>query len=267
MVRQPAVAGQFYTSNPASLREELESFIGSPRRKENALGIIAPHAGYVYSGAVAGKVYGEVSIPRSVIVLGPNHHGLGERAALYPKGEWLTPLGTVPVDNRLSELIKKHSPLVQDDTTAHHYEHSLEVQIPFLQFVRPDVTIVPICLGFADFPSCTALGNGIADAISEFDDKVLIVASSDMTHYESAAAAREKDEEALKEILEMKPEGLLRVCHDRGITMCGVIPATVMLVAALKLGARQARLLSYATSGDVTGDNRQVVAYAALTIS
>jgi AmmeMemoRadiSam system protein B len=267
MVRQPAVAGQFYTSNAASLRAELESFVGSPRRRENVLGIIAPHAGYIYSGAVAGKVYGEVAIPRSVIVLGPNHHGIGAWAALYPEGEWLTPLGTVPVDTRLAELIKKHSPLVEDDTTAHHYEHSLEVQIPFLQFVRPDVKIVPLCLGFSDFPSCAALGNGIADAIAEYNDEVLIVASSDMTHYESATAAREKDEEALREILEMKPEGLLRVCRDKGITMCGVIPATVMLVAAIKMGAKQARLVSYATSGDVTGDNRQVVAYAALTVS
>jgi MEMO1 family protein len=267
MVRQPAVAGQFYSSNAASLREELESFVVSSREREKALGIIAPHAGYIYSGAVAGKVYGEVAIPRGVIVLGPNHHGIGARAALYPDGEWLTPLGAVPVDTGLAELIKKYSPLVEDDTTAHHYEHSLEVQVPFLQFVKPDVTIVPLCLGFADFPSCVALGSGIADAIADYDGDVLIVASSDMTHYESAASAREKDEEALREILEMKPEGLLRVCRDKGITMCGVIPATVMLIAALKMGAKQARLVSYSTSGDVTGDNKQVVAYAALTVS
>lgn len=267
MVRQPAVSGQFYTGDAAMLRAELKSFVGSPRGGEKALGIIAPHAGYIYSGAVAGKVYGEVAVPRSVIILGPNHHGIGARAALYAEGEWITPLGAVSVNTRLAELVRIHAPLVEEDTAAHHYEHSLEVQLPFLQFVRADVTIVPLCLGFGDFASCTALGSGIAAAIGEYGDEVLIVASSDMTHYESAKAARVKDDEALREILALNPEGLLQVCRDKGITMCGVIPATVMLVAVLQLGARQARLVSYATSGDVTGDNKQVVAYAALTVS
>jgi AmmeMemoRadiSam system protein B len=267
MVRQPAVAGQFYTGDAKMLRAELDKYVVHADKTEKALGIIAPHAGYIYSGSVAGRVYGEVAVPASVIILGPNHHGIGARAALYPDGEWLTPLGAVGINTRLAGLVKKHAPLVEEDSTAHHYEHSLEVQLPFLQFVRPDVSIVPLCLGFGDFASCAALGSGIAGAISECESDVLIVASSDMTHYESAAAARVKDDEALKEILALNPEGLLKVCRDRGITMCGVIPATVMLVAALQLGARLARVVSYATSGDVTGDNRQVVAYAALTVS
>jgi AmmeMemoRadiSam system protein B len=267
MVRQPAVAGQFYTGDAKRLRAELDNYVVSAEKTEHALGIIAPHAGYIYSGSVAGRVYGEVAVPASVIILGPNHHGIGARAALYPDGEWLTPLGAVNINSRLAGLVKKYAPLVQEDSTAHHYEHSLEVQLPFLQFVRPDVTIVPLCLGFGDFASCVALGSGIAAAIGEYGNEVLIVASSDMTHYEPAAAARVKDDEALREILALNPGGLLQVCLDRGITMCGVIPATVMLVAALQLGARQARLVSYATSGDVTGDNRQVVAYAALTVS
>lgn len=267
MVRQPAVAGQFYSGDPKKLRAELDEYVVPSDKKEKALGIIAPHAGYMYSGSVAGRVYGEVAVPASIIILGPNHHGIGARAALYPEGEWLTPLGAVNIDTRLAALVRKHAALVQEDTTAHHYEHSLEVQVPFLQFIRPDVTIVPLCLGFGDFASCAALGKGLAGAIGEFGSEVLIVASSDMTHYEPAAAARAKDDEALREIMALKPEGLLQVCRDKGITMCGVIPATVMLVAALQLGARQARLVSYATSGDVTGDNRQVVAYAALTIS
>jgi AmmeMemoRadiSam system protein B len=267
MIRQPAVAGQFYTGDPTELRAELERYIISRGEKEKALGIIAPHAGYIYSGSVAGRVYGEVAIPASVIILGPNHHGIGARAALYPEGEWVTPLGEVSVNTPLAELVRKHAALVQEDTTAHHYEHSLEVQVPFIQFLRPDVTIVPLCLGFGDFGSCEALGSGIAAAIGEYGGEVLIIASSDMTHYESAAAARAKDDEALGEVLALNPKGLLRVCRDRGITMCGVIPATVMLVAALKLGAQRARVVSYATSGDVTGDNRQVVAYAAVTVS
>lgn len=267
MDRQPAVAGQFYPSNGKELRSELSGFVSSTDGGEKALGIIAPHAGYIYSGQVAGKVYGEVAIPGKVVILGPNHHGIGARTALYPDGEWITPLGKTRIDTRLAELVKKHAPQVEEDTVAHLCEHSLEVQLPFLQFIRPDVSIVPLCLGFSDFASCAALGKGIAMAIRESAEEVLIVASSDMTHYESAASARAKDEEALKQVLALDPEGLLQVCRAKGITMCGVIPSSVMLVAALELGATKARLVSYATSGDVTGDNRQVVAYAALTVS
>ncbi len=267
MVRQPAVAGQFYTDDPTELRAELENFLVFREEKEKALGIIAPHAGYIYSGSVAGQVYGAVEIPATVIILGPNHHGIGARAALYPEGVWVTPFGEVSINAGLSELVRKHAPLVREDATAHHYEHSLEVQVPFLQYIRPEVTIVPLCLGFTDFESCDALGSGIAAAIRDYGEETLIVASSDMTHYESAAAARAKDEEALQQVMALNPEGLLKVCHDKWITMCGVVPATAMLAAALRLGAKKARLVSYATSGDVTGDKRQVVAYAAVTVS
>lgn len=266
MIRQPAVAGQFYTADTQKLRLELKNLVTSVTPKEKVAGIIAPHAGYVYSGAVAGAVYGRIEIPQNVIVLGPNHHGIGSRAALYPEGEWLTPLGTVSINRTLAELIKKHSSHVEDDFAAHHYEHSLEVQVPFLQYLRPDVTIVPLCLGFNDFPGCSIIGKGIALAIKEFGREVLIVASSDMTHYESADEAKKKDDLAIGEVLALNPAGLIKVCRDRNITMCGVIPAATMLVAAMELGAKQARLIRYATSGDVTGDRRQVVAYAALTI-
>ena len=184
MVRQPAVAGQFYPGDGKKLRMELDKYVVFADRAEKALGIIAPHAGYIYSGSVAGRVYGQVSVPSCVIILGPNHHGLGARAALYPEGEWLTPLGTARINTPLADLVSKHASIVQEDTTAHHYEHSLEVQLPFLQYVRPDVTIVPICLGFGDYSSCVALGSGIAGAIGEYCNEVLIVASSDMTHYE-----------------------------------------------------------------------------------
>ena len=266
MVRNPAVAGQFYTDDVVALRAELTAFVKSMVPKETAVGIIAPHAGYIYSGAVAGEVYGSVVVPRTVIILGPNHHGLGARAALYTDGQWLTPLGAVPIDARLAALVKKHAPFVQADTSAHALEHSLEVQVPFLQHIRPDVAIVPICLGFGDFATCASLGMALAAAIGEFAEPVLIVASSDMTHYESAEAARNKDDLALNEVLALNPEGLLSICRTHGITMCGVVPAVVMLVAAKALGASQARLVRYATSGDVTGDNRQVVAYAGVTV-
>ncbi|MBJ6727534.1 AmmeMemoRadiSam system protein B [Geomesophilobacter sediminis] len=265
MLRHPAVAGQFYTDDPAQLRRELDRFIVSGERRR-ALGIISPHAGYVYSGAVAGRVFGKVEIPNTVLVLGPNHHGVGAPAALYPAGEWLLPNGRVAIDQRLSELILKHAPFVTEDPTAHRFEHSLEVQVPFLQHENPHVTIAAICLGFSDFRSCSALGNALAAAITEYGDPVLIVASSDMTHYESAAAAKEKDHLALQEIERLDPEALLKTCRARNITMCGVVPATVMLVAAKALGATSAQVISYASSGEVNGDYDRVVGYAAVAV-
>lgn len=267
MIRHPAVAGQFYPQTAATLRDDLSKLIVPAPTKKKAIGVISPHAGYIYSGPVVGYLYGLLDVPSTVVILGPNHHGVGAAAAIYPPGEWLTPLGAAPVDTRLSSLIRQFAPLVEEDVTAHRYEHSLEVQVPFLQHVQHDLAIVPICLGFGDFARCRILGSGLARAIREYGEDVLIVASSDMTHYESADAARHKDEQAFREILAMNPEGLLETCRSNGITMCGVVPATVMLVAALELGATGAVLEKYATSGDVTGDNRQVVAYAAVTVA
>lgn len=267
MIRQPAVANQFYPGDSASLRRELSALIPASVDPEAVIGIISPHAGYVYSGAVAGAVYGAIEIPSAVIILGPNHHGVGAAAALYPDGEWLTPLGTVPIEQRLAALVRCYASLVEEDATAHLYEHSLEVQLPFLQYRRPDVAIVPICLGFGNYSSCQELGVGIAQAIREYGKPVLIVASSDMTHYESADSAKVKDEMAIDRAMDLDPQGLLDVCRAKRITMCGVVPATVMLVAAQVLGASRVNLVKYATSGDVTGDFRQVVGYAALTVA
>jgi MEMO1 family protein len=267
MARQPAVAGLFYNGDADILRAEVDELTPRASQPLKVAGIIAPHAGYVYSGAVAGALYGQIHIPATVVILGPNHHGIGARAALSADNEWLTPLGAVPVNIRLSRLIAEFVPDVRTDASAHVREHSLEVQIPFLQVIRPDVTIVPLSLGFGDFERCRILGEGLALAIRQFGEEVLIVASSDMTHYESAESARVKDEQALREILALNPEGLVQVCRSKGITMCGVIPAAVMLVAALELGATESRVVRYATSGDVTGDNRQVVAYAGVTVA
>jgi len=266
MIRQPAVAGQFYPGSASKLRSELSILVQPEPARRKVIGVIAPHAGYMYSGKVAGHLYGLIRVPETVVILGPNHHGVGASAALYPAGEWITPLGAVPIDAAFAELLMKHAPLVREDASAHLYEHSLEVQVPFLQHVQPDVAIVPICLGFNDMQSCRALGAGLARAVAASGREVLIVASSDMTHYESAEDARRKDDLALKEVLALNPEGLLNVCRRNGITMCGVIPSAVMLVAALELGAGKAAVERYATSGDVTGDQRQVVAYAAVTV-
>jgi AmmeMemoRadiSam system protein B len=267
MIRHPAVSGQFYSSDPATLKNEIKRFIKTGLNREKVVGVIAPHAGYMYSGAVAGSVYSVIEIPDTVIILGPNHHGFGAKMALYPAGEWITPLGSTKINDELAQLVNRNSSQIEEDFAAHRYEHSLEVQVPFLQYNNPDVSIVPICIGSCNYEDCRDLGIGIAKAILEYGKDVLMVASSDMTHYESAPAAKKKDQLALREILALNPEGLVKTCRNKAISMCGVIPATVMIVAALELGAKKAKLVKYATSGDVTGDNEQVVAYAAVTVS
>jgi AmmeMemoRadiSam system protein B len=267
MIRQPVVAGQFYSSNRRQLRTDIERYLSVSTPKEKVIGIIAPHAGYMYSGAVAGAVYSAVEIPDTVIILGPNHSGIGARVAIYREGEWVTPLGSVNINTTLAGLIMAKSPMVEEDTSAHHFEHSLEVQLPFLQYINPDVTIVPLCIGPCNYAACKSIGTGLAKAIKDYGKDVLIVASSDMTHYESADSARRKDQLAINEVLALNPEGLLNICRNEAVSMCGVIPATIMLIAALEFGATHAKLVKYATSGDVTGDATQVVAYAAIALS
>jgi len=266
MIRQPAVAGQFYPGSGKELQQELVQLLPSGLPRNKVFGVISPHAGYCYSGATAGLLLASITIPRVVIVLGPNHHGVGAAAALAPEDGWQTPLGVVPIEKRLAGLIQQELPEVQEDNAAHRREHSLEVQVPFLQQLRPDVAIVPLCLGFGDYAGCELLGRGLAAAVKAFGEEVLILASSDMTHYESADTARQKDTQALERILSLDPQGLVEVCRSKRITMCGVIPAATMLVAAKQLGATRAELLAYTTSGEITGDYRQVVAYAAVTV-
>jgi AmmeMemoRadiSam system protein B len=266
MQRQPAVAGQFYPGSEDTLRADLSRMIPQPGSPVPVKGIISPHAGYVYSGAIAGQGFARITIPATVLIIGPNHHGSGAAAALYPDGEWLSPLGPVTINSRLNSLLLEHTPYLQSDSAAHRLEHSLEVQLPFLQYLRPDVSISALCLGHGDYAPLRDIGKGIASAIREYGEEVLIVASSDMTHYESAESARSKDGEALERVLALDGKGLLEVCLRKRITMCGVAPATVMIEAALQSGAKQAELVAYGTSGDVTGDNRQVVGYASVTV-
>lgn len=267
MQRQPAVAGQFYPGSEIKLRAALSQLIPENMSPKTVKGVISPHAGYIYSGAIAGQLFSRVTIPDTVLIIGPNHHGTGAAAALYPDGEWLTPLGSVAVNSRLNSLLLRHTSYIQSDTVAHQLEHSLEVQLPFIQYLRPDVTISALCLGHGDYVPLRDIGHGIAAAIRDYGGEVLIVASSDMTHYESADSARRKDQLALERVLALDGKGLLETCRSRGITMCGVAPATVMLEAALTLGASQAEVVAYGTSGDVTGDSEQVVGYAAVTVS
>jgi AmmeMemoRadiSam system protein B len=265
MDREPAVAGRFYTDDPRALAREVDDLLAAPRARAPALGVVAPHAGYVYSGGIAGAVYASVALPPRAIVLGPNHTGLGRPAALWPAGGgWGTPLGLVPVDAGLTEALAS-GPGIELDRAAHLREHSLEVQLPFLQRARQDVAIAALCLGPLDLAACEEVGRTVAAAAREAG--ALVVASSDMSHYVTAEVAREKDQLAIDRILALDPEGLHRTVRRERISMCGVIPATVMLFAARALGATRAELVRYGNSGDVSGDQRHVVGYAGLVVA
>jgi AmmeMemoRadiSam system protein B len=265
MVRSPAVAGQFYPANPYILEKEVSSYTQEVKR-ENALGVISPHAGYIYSGKVAGGVYSRINIPKDVIIIGPNHTGLGEPEAVMCSGTWQMPNGNIEINSDLAGAIVENSKYLKDDHLAHLNEHSLEVQIPFLQRFRKDIRIVPIAMMSMDYVICQDIGHAVARAVTDFKEPVLLVASSDMTHYESDKSAREKDKKAIDRVLALDPEGLLKTVRENRITMCGVIPATIMLIACKELGAKKAELVDYATSAETSGDYDHVVGYAGMIL-
>ncbi len=278
MRRHPAVAGRFYPGNAEALRQQVQGFIEPGAEKVNALGILSPHAGLVYSGGVAGAVYSRVVLPDIFILIGPNHTGLGPAISIMAEGEWETPLGAVRVETGLARSILSRSSRFQEDTLAHLHEHSLEVQLPFIQVQKDDSAIVPIQMLDTRLATCIELGQAIGEAVKagakdkgrrtrdEKSNNVLIVASSDMTHYESADVAREKDFKAIRHILDLDPEGLYRTVKEHSITMCGYGPAVAMLSACKILGAGKADLIRYSTSGDVSGDFGQVVGYAGIVV-
>lgn len=265
MLRTAAVAGQFYSGDKERLRRDVESLMVAAT-PQSSIAVMSPHAGYVYSGGVAAKTFSQVIIPDKVVILGPNHHGRGHAAAVYSDGAWETPLGRVEVASELAERLLAECPMAAPDSIAHTYEHSLEVQVPFIQYLSPDSRIVPLCISHMPLNTLLALGDGLARAISSCKDKPLIVASSDMTHYESGEVARKKDFLALDKVLALDPEGLYEVVSEHRISMCGVLPAVVMLQASLALGATKAELVAYSNSGDVTGDQSEVVGYAGVRV-
>ncbi len=269
MIRQPAVAGRFYEGSPTLLEKEVGAFIEKGLKKEKAIGIVSPHAGYVYSGAVAGAVYSRIIIPKTIILMGPNHTGIGKAVSVFPEGEWTMPNGPVAVNNKLAELILKYSKTASADYHAHQHEHSLEVQIPFIQYFSKDFSIVPITIMDTSLKTCQDIGEGIAKAVKEYikeAEDVLIVSSTDMTHYESHDSAKSKDKKAIDKILSLDPEGLHKTVKEYGISMCGFAPTVSMLFASKMLGAKKASLIKYMTSGEVSGDYEQVVGYAGIII-
>lgn len=273
MLRRPAVAGYFYEGSAQALRRQVEGFLLPGADRFRAIGIVVPHAGLMYSGPVAGAVYSRVELPASVVLIGPNHTGLGPGVSLMAKGSWETPLGVSGIDESLAAAILARSPRIRDDSLAHLREHSLEVQLPFLQYLRNDIRIVPIQMLDVRLETCLEVGRAVAGAIREEGpgargrgSGVLIVASSDMTHYEPAGEARQKDEKAIREMLNLDPEGLHRVVRDLSISMCGFGPAAAVLTACKALGASKAELVRYANSGEVSGDLVKVVGYAGIVI-
>ncbi len=267
MLRKPCVAGRFYPSSPARLKADVEGYLVANSAKEKAVALIAPHAGYVFSGHVAGAVYSQAIIPDNVVLIGPNHTGLGADAALMSIGAWETPLGDVAVNEDLSALILDSSRIFKADAAAHLMEHSLEVQLPFIKTLNKKTTIVPITVMRASLDQCRELGEAVAKAVRDYAKDTLIAVSSDMNHYEPDKKTRIKDSLAIERALALDAEGLYRVVEEKDISMCGVIPAVIALFAAKKLGAKKGRLVKYATSGDRGGGMEQVVGYAGIMIN
>ncbi len=265
-IRHPAVAGRFYPRAPDELRADVESFLFPKKQTIAALGCLVPHAGYMYSGHVAGAVYAGLDLPQRCILMCPNHTGFGHPLAIMSQGAWETPLGRVPVDSVLAEALKQGFPLLAEDAEAHRAEHAAEVQLPFLQSRQPDCTFVPIALGTSRYEILEALGHAIAGALQALGERVLLIASSDMNHYENDALTRQKDFKAIERILVMDARGLFEVVMNENISMCGFGPTVAMLTAARQMGATAAELVKYATSGDVSGDRERVVGYAGIIV-
>lgn len=265
-MRYPAVAGRFYPADPDVLLSEVRSYLSPHHESASALGCIVPHAGYIYSGHVAGAVFAELELPSRCIILCPNHTGRGKALSILSQGAWETPLGSAIIDSELAESLKRQFRLLTEDSEAHRGEHAIEVELPFLQAQRAEFTFVPIVLGTSQFEILEALGLALAAVVKTQPEPVLLIASSDMNHYENDRITRIKDHKAIARILELDARGLFDVVMREEVSMCGFGPAVAMLTAAVSLGAKSAELVRYATSGDVSGDREMVVGYAGVVV-
>lgn len=277
-IRKPAVAGSFYAGNQKSLSKQLEKCFchklgpgkmpqtNLEKKDRKIIGLVSPHAGYIYSGPIAAHGYYEVALdgkPDTVIIIGPNHRGSGASVSIMLKGKWETPLGELEVDENIAQKILDNSKIIRDDFKAHQYEHSIEVQLPFLQYIFGNaIKIVPLCMSLQDIKTDIEVAQSICKAINK--ENVLIIASSDFTHYETQEYAQSIDRKALDAIINFEPGELYDFIYKMNMTICGPGPITTMLIACKTLGADKAKLLKYATSGDTSGFYNQVVGYASL---
>lgn len=266
--RKAVVAGQFYPGSADDLYRLIEDMVVPDLKKQTAVCAISPHAGFIYSGPVAGALFSSVTVPDHIIILGPDHQGAARHFSLIKKGAWETPLGDTLIDTELAQLILQSTEMIVDDYDAHAYEHSLEVQLPFIQYFNPSSKLVPIiCPYFSALPDLLVLGKRLAETISVFPHPVLLVASTDMSHQESSDSARSKDFMAIDKIETLDAAGLYQTVKKNKISMCGFQAVTAALAASLALGAKQAELIKYQNSGDITGDHSRVVGYAGIRIS
>jgi hypothetical protein len=268
MIRQPYVAGYFYPSDPDNLRSMIKKMVDLKALKKKAKCLISPHAGYVYSGNVAGRVYSSTILPKNYVILGPSHVYMDSRIAIMKKGEWITPLGNISINQDLAEMICSHADVVREEDDVHKKEHSLEVQLPFLQFFKKEFSIVPLCISYyADYKDLESLGTAIAKSIKSLEKETLIISSTDMSHQETQEVAQKKDKKAIDQILDLNPKKLIDTVKKENISMCGFQPTAAAIIAAKQLGASKAELVKYQTSGDMTGDFDQVVGYAGIRIN
>ncbi len=267
-LRAPFVAGQFYPAQVNELNKLISSFADKSTQKKDCLGIVLPHAGYIYSGRVATQTISKVNIKDTVILLGPNHTGMGKEFSIMPQGVWRTPLGDLEIDSVLAGLFLKKSRYLKADALAHLEEHSLEVQLPILQYFRGNFKIVPIAIKTDELFNLKELGNELAQVIREnnLEKTVMLVASSDLTHYEAQKIAEIKDALAIQAITELDEGELEKVVRESKISMCGFAPITVLISAAKLLGAKNGELVKYQTSGQTSGDLSSVVGYAGIII-
>ena len=265
MVRNPAVAGMFYPGDEISLRKELSKLISLDENKKRVIGLISPHAGYVYSGGCAGKGFSMVEIPNTVIILGVNHRGVGYSFAVDGNDSWETPLGDISVNIELRQKLLEGSEVFKVDSIAGRDEHSLEVQVPFIQYQNPDAKILPITISSNNFEDLKTGGIEIAKLINSNKD-IMIVASTDMSHYIDAEEAKIMDGKAIDKILNLNPEGLFKTVFENRISMCGVCPVVMMLISAIESGAKKAEIIEYTNSGKITGDFSEVVAYLSMIV-
>ncbi len=266
MDRLPIASGSFYPGNKEQLEAALKVLMDGSQEKKKALGAISPHAGYVYSGPVMGRVFSRIKVPGTVVILAPNHTGGGKPYSIWPDGNWRTPIGDTQIDEELVNEILDSCELIEKDTTAHLNEHSAEVILPFLQYNNPQVKIVVIVIRSRNFEDLSIIGKSIGEVLNKTKPETLVVASSDMTHYESQKSAKAKDQNAIKEIVALREKGLHEIVRDLSISMCGVSPVVSMLVCSKERSAKKAELIDYATSGDVTGDHDNVVGYAGVIV-
>ena len=264
MIREPAVSGQFYPSSPEELKAMIRGMVDEKAVKEDVIGYYAPHAGYVYSGPVVGATVSRVNFKDTCVILGPSHTGAGAPFSILTEGTWRTPLGDVQIDTELGKAILANSNNLKEDRFAHLQEHSIEVQLPFIQYFKPDIKFVTIVLSHTNAAGYRNIGMAIAKAIKDTGKGVVIVASGDMNHYEPQKTTHTKDRQAIESILKLEAGELLERVREFKISMCGDGTAACLIYAAKELGPVKTELVKYQTSGDITHDYSAVVGYAGI---